>query len=211
MMERGIYYGVIGLLLFSSCSYRNYLREVPYHYPTDTFHKAVIYQKEMISKRYSLVDDNEENLSDRELYLKEKYAIILGKSPREILNYKLYGYIDEWIGTPCRQNSFEVKQGVDMSYLVQALFSEVYETIFAKTPDGIFRSKDLQLFTGRVYLREGDILFFRYNKFRPISDVGLYLGNDRILACTTDGLNIYDFNDSYFQLRYVGAGRLKKD
>jgi len=68
----------------------------------------------------------------------------------------------------------------------------------------------LQLFTGRTFLKEGDILFFRYDKFHPISDVGIYLHNDRILACTNNGLNIYNFNDEYFQLRYVAAGRIKE-
>ena len=104
----------------------------------------------------------------------------------------------------------EKQSGVEMSYFVQALFSDVYGETFQKTPDGIFRSKAIQLFTGRTFLKEGDILFFRYDKFHPISDVGIYLHNDRILACTTKGLNIYDFNDEYFQLRYVAAGRLKE-
>ena len=41
--------------------------------------------------------------------------------------------------------------------------------------------------------------------------MGIYLHNDRILPCTEEGLNIYDFNDPYFQLRYVAAGRLKQE
>lgn len=209
-MSKSICYILILAVSLTSCSSKRYLKELPFHYPSEGFYKAVTRQRQIIDERYSLVDDNNENLSDTELHLKEKYSIILGINPKQITNYKLYGYIDDWIGTPCREKMLEKKIGVDASYLVQALFSEVYETTFAKTADGIFRSKDLQLFTGRAFLKEGDILFFRYNKFRPISDVGLYLGNDRILACTTSGLNIYDFNDSYFQLRYVGAGRLKK-
>lgn len=206
------YFGYIILLqIIFSCSSKRYLRELPFYYPSEGFYKAVTQQKKNLEQQYSLVDDNGENLSDVELQLKEKYAIILKMNPKQITNYKLYGYIDSWLGTPYKEKSLEKQVGVEASYLIQALFSEVYETTFAKTPDGIFRSKDLQLFTGRTYLKEGDILFFRYDKFHPISDVGLYLGNDRILACTLDGLNIYDFNDAYFQLRYVGAGRLKKD
>ncbi|WP_392420364.1 NlpC/P60 family protein [Capnocytophaga canis] len=193
-----------------SCSSKRYLRELPYYYPSEGFYKAVVQQKELLDKQYSLVDDNGENLSDIELQLKEKYSIILGMNPKDVKNYKLYQYIDSWIGTPYKEGVFERQVGVETSYLIQALFSDVYQVTFAKTPDGIFRSKDIQLFTGRTFLEEGDILFFRYDKFQPISDVGLYLGNDRILACTINGLNIYDFNDSYFQLRYVGAGRLKK-
>jgi len=143
--------------------------------------------------------------------LKEKYSIILKMMPQDIRNYPLYTYIDAWIGTPYKPQSLDKKTGVDASYFVQALFSDVYKETFPKTADGIFRSKSLQLFTGRDFLKEGDILFFRYSKEQPISDVGIYLHNDRILACTEEGLNIYDFNDPYFQLRYVAAGRLKQE
>ena len=104
--------------------------------------------------------------------------------PKKITNYKLYAFIDEWIGTPYKEKTLEKQEGADASYFIQALFSEVYETTFPKTPDGIFRSKDLQLFTGRTYLKEGDILFFRYDKFktyfrcrfvfRKWQDIGLY-------------------------------------
>ena len=125
-------------------------------------------------------------------------------------DYKLYSYLDEWIGTPYKKQMLEKQVGVEASYFVQALYSDIYKETFPKTPDGIFRSKSIQLFTGRTFLKEGDIVFFRYDKFRPISDVGIYLHNDRILACTAQGLNIYDFNDEYFQLRYVAAGRLKE-
>lgn len=197
-------------IALSSCSSSRYLAELPYHYPTDAFYKAVLAQKKQINEQYTLVDDKGENLSDKELALREKYSIILAVPPKKITNYKLYAFIDEWIGTPYKEKTLEKQEGADASYFIQALFSEVYETTFPKTPDGIFRSKDLQLFTGRTYLKEGDILFFRYDKFKPISDVGLYLGNGRILACTTQGLNIYDFNDEYFQKRYTSAGRLKE-
>lgn len=193
-----------------SCSSSRYLAELAYYYPTDAFYKAVLAKKKEIKERYTLVDDKGENLSNKELFLREKYSIILAITPNKITNYKLYAFIDEWLGTPYKEKTLEKQKGVDASYFIQALFSEVYETTFSKTPDGIFRSKDLQLFTGRIYLKEGDILFFRYNKFKPISDVGLYLGNGRILACTTQGLNIYDFNDEYFQKRYTSAGRLKE-
>ena len=166
--------------------------------------------KDQSDFKYSVVDDNPQGLSDDVLKIKEKYSIILEVMPKEIRDYKLYSYIDDWIGTPYRKQMLEKQVGADASYFVQALFSDVYGETFSKTPDGIFRSKSIQLFTGRTFLKEGDILFFRYDKFHPISDVGIYLHNDRILACTAKGLNVYNFNDEYFQLRYVAAGRLKE-
>ena len=193
-----------------SCSSKKYIREIPYNYSSDLFSETVQAQKQQSDSQYSVVDDNPEGLSDDVLKIREKYSIIMEVMPKEIRNYSLYSYIDEWLGTPYKKQMLEKQSGVEMSYFVQALYSDVYGETFPKTPDGIFRSKAIQLFTGRTFLKEGDILFFRYDKFHPISDVGIYLHNDRILACTAKGLNIYDFNDEYFQLRYVAAGRLKE-
>lgn len=193
-----------------SCAGKKYIREIPYNYSSDSFSQTVQNQKENSDLNYSLIDDNPDGLSDDILRIKEKYSIILEVMPKEIRDYKLYSYLDEWIGTPYKKQMLEKQVGVEASYFIQALYSDIYKETFPKTPDGIFRSKSIQLFTGRTFLKEGDIVFFRYDKFRPISDVGIYLHNDRILACTAQGLNIYDFNDEYFQLRYVAAGRLKE-
>nr|WP_315026551.1 NlpC/P60 family protein [uncultured Chryseobacterium sp.] len=197
-------------MTISSCNSKKYLKEIPYNYSSEKFHQTIQKEKEESDASYSIVDDNPEKLSDNILKIKEKYSIIMDLMPKDIQNYKLYSYIDEWIGTPYQKQMLEAQVGVDNSYFIPALFSEVYGTTFPKTAGGIFRSKSIQLFTGRAFLQEGDLLFFRYDKFHPISDVGIYLHNDRILACTTNGLNIYDFNDKYFQLRYVAAGRLKE-
>lgn len=193
-----------------SCGGEKYIQEIPYQYISSEFSEALQKHKKAVDSQYSTVNDNVEGLSDDTLKIKEKYSIIMEVMPNEIRNYKLYSFIDEWLGTPYKKQSFEKQKAVDGSYFVQALFSEVYGETFPKTPDGIFRSKALQLFTGRSFLREGDIIFFRYDKYHPISDVAIYLHHDRILACTAKGLNIYDFNDEYFQLRYVAAARLKE-
>ncbi|MBB6370046.1 NlpC/P60 family protein [Chryseobacterium shigense] len=201
---------LIFCIIAFSCSSKKYIREIPYNYSSDSFSQTVQKQKEQSDSNYSVVDDNPAGLSDDILKIKEKYSIILEVMPKEIRDYKLYSYLDEWIGTPYKKQMLEKQVGVEASYFVQALYSDIYKETFPKTPDGIFRSKAIQLFTGRTFLKEGDLIFFRYDKFHPISDVGIYLHNDRILACTAQGLNIYNFNDEYFQLRYVAAGRLKE-
>jgi hypothetical protein len=201
---------LIFCIIAFSCSSKKYIREIPYNYSSDSFSQTVQKQKEQSDFNYSVVDDNPAGLSDDILKIKEKYSIILEVMPKEIRDYKLYSYLDEWIGTPYKKQMLEKQVGVEASYFVQALYSDIYKETFPKTSDGIFRSKAIQLFTGRTFLKEGDLIFFRYDKFHPISDVGIYLHNDRILACTAQGLNIYNFNDEYFQLRYVAAGRLKE-
>jgi hypothetical protein len=207
------FYSLLGIFLFPltviSCGSRGYIKEIPYNFSSETYEKTSTGIKRGFDAQYSNIDDNIEKLSDEELRIKEKYSIIMEVMPKEVINYKLYSYIDRWIGTPYKKQSLDENIGVDCSYFVQSLYSDVYGETFQKTPDGIFRSKSIQLFTGRAFLKEGDVLFFRYDKTHPISDVGIYLHNDRVLACTSKGLNIYDFNDEYFQLRYVAAGRLK--
>lgn len=193
-----------------SCKGKRYIKEVPYHYSSDEYLKAKEIERKKAMSDTRIVDDNPEGLNDDTLRIKEKYSIIMEVMPKEVRDYHLYAYIDNWIGTPYKHQALEIKKGVDCSYFVQALYSDVYGASFSKTPDGIYRSKAIQLFTGRAFLQEGDILFFRYDKDHPLSDVGIYLHNDRIVACTEKGLNIYNFNDPYFQLRYVAAGRLLK-
>lgn len=210
-MRKDIFHIILYLFIYIailSCSGKKYITEIPYYYSDQYSHKSRNLAND-IGSPHSIEGNNPQILDDDVLKIKEKYSIIMEVMPREITDYRLYSYIDEWLGTPYKKQSLEKQKAVDASYLIQALFSEVYEETFPKTPDGIFRSKMLQLFTGRMFLKEGDIIFFRYDKSHPISDVGLYLHNDRILACTSKGLNIYNFNDEYFQLRFVAAGRLK--
>ena len=194
-----------------ACYAQKYISQIPfkYDYSLDQLKKqSKIGEADLKNK--TVVDDNSENLSDDILVLKEKYSIVLAVMPNKIRNYKLYSYIDPWINTPYKEKSFS-KTGIDCAYFLQSLYSDVYQVTLPKDPAGMWKSKSIQIFTGRSFLAEGDLVFFRYDKDHPISDVGLYLHNDRILACTEKGLAIYNFNDEYFQLRYIGAGRINED
>jgi hypothetical protein len=199
------------IILLNSCSNKNYISQIPfkYDYSLDLLKKQAQMEDKGL-KNKTIINDNSENLSDEVLFLKEKYSIILAVMPNKITNYKLYSYFDPWVNTPYKEKSFS-KNGIDCSYLLQSLYSDVYKVTLPKDPAGMWKSKSIQIFTGRTFLAEGDLVFFRYDKDHPISDVALYLHNDRILACTEKGLGIYNFNDEYFQLRYIGAGRINED
>ncbi|PXY46034.1 C40 family peptidase [Flavobacterium hydrophilum] len=202
---------VLIILFGIGCSSKKYISQVPfkYDYSLEALKKQAKMEESGLSNK-TVVNDNSENLSDAILALKEKYSIVLGVIPNKITNYKLYSYIDPWVNTPYKEKSFS-NTGIDCSYFVQSLYSEVYKVTLPKDPAGMWKSKSIQIFTGRSFLAEGDLIFFRYDKDHPISDVGIYLHNDRILACTSKGLAIYNFNDEYFQLRYIGAGRINED
>lgn len=208
---RNLILSIFVIVLFSACGSKKYVAQLPfkYDYSLDLLKKQ-FQMEETGLKNKAIVNDNSENLSDGVLYLKEKYSIVLAVMPNEIKNYKLYAYFDPWINTPYKEKSFS-KNGIDCSYFLQSLYSDVYKVTLPKDPAGMWKSKSIQIFTGRIFLAEGDLVFFRYDKDHPISDVGLYLHNDRILACTDKGLGIYNFNDEYFQLRYIGAGRINED
>jgi len=152
------------------------------------------------------------NLSDREIYLKEKYAIILNVSPAEVNDYDFYGFIDDWLNTPYSTEKKLDKQGANMVAFTQALYNQVYKVkLPAASAADIFRASQLEKFTGRGFLEEGDLIFFRYSKDLPVSDVAIYLKNDKILMSTQSaGLAIFDFNSDYFQTRYLASGRVMK-
>ena len=114
----------------AACSTGKYIREVPYHYSTDSFRKAAQAHKDSIDAKYTESNYKDEQLSDEEIRLKEKYSIILKTMPQDIRNYPLYAYIDAWIGTPYKPQSLDKKTGVDASYFVQALFSNVTRCAF---------------------------------------------------------------------------------
>ncbi|MDN3672780.1 NlpC/P60 family protein [Flavobacterium branchiarum] len=203
---------LISMLHFSLiCCAQSYILQLPFKYDYSLeLLKKQSQIEEIALKNRIVVNDNSENLSDDILVLKEKYSIILAVMPNKITNYKLYAYIDPWVNTPYKEKSFS-KKGIDCAYFLQSLYSDVYNVMLPKNPAGMWKSKAIQIFTGRSFLAEGDLIFFRYDKDHPISDVGLYLHSDRILACTNNGLAIYNFNDEYFQLRYIGAGRINDD
>lgn len=198
-------------VLFSglmSCRSASYLDDLPYIYTSERYSQNSETENHMDSA-FIHANHDIQGLSDEDLDIRERYSIIMGVMPKEITNYKLYSFIDGWIGTPYQKEGSDQKTGVDCGHFLSLLFNEVYEETLSPFPEKVFGSSSVELFTGRDFLKEGDILFLRYDKLHPISDEAMYLQNDKIVACTNSGLNIYDFNYKYFQLRYVAAGRLK--
>jgi hypothetical protein len=205
---------VLTILFFPlvfACGNPKYIEEVPLKLKYD---EAKIKKTLGINDRQSderLADQYEEGLTDEQIRVKEKYSVLLGVRPDEIKNYDFYGYIDKWLGTPYGNKSFS-KDSLGIVPFAQALYSKTYKKSLPTTALGIFKSKDIELFLSRIDLEEGDFIFLRYNKDIPISDVAIYLKNDKILATTrSSGLRVFDFNDKYFQSRYFASGRLKEN
>lgn len=199
---------LLGMFL-TSCNTQKYLQEVPYRFK---YNDVIIRDNLGIEDKKKIATEEyeyEENLSDKEIFLKEKYAIGLHVLPKDITNYKFYEIIDNWIETPYAKKGIG-EDGLNMAAFAQLLYKEAYKQNIPPNALGIFNSKNVELFVGRKYLEEGDLIFFRYNKDNPVSDVGIYLKNGFILASTpSTGLAVFNFNTTYFQLRYLCAGRLE--
>ncbi len=139
--------------------------------------------------------------------LKEKYAVILGVLSKQITNYSLYKFIDEWYGVAYRLGG-STKNGIDCSAFAQKLYSEVYgvdlfRTAFEQSTTCI-PIKDIKEAV------EGDLIFFHTRGSR-VSHVGIYLMNDFFVhASSSQGIVISSLNDEYWHEKFSSVGRLPR-
>ena len=139
--------------------------------------------------------------------LLDKYAGMLGVTRREVTNYPLYRFIDEWYGTNYCMGGTE-KTGIDCSGFVQKLYTQVFGV-------DIVRSSYEQ-FSNCEHLRkadaaiEGDLVFFK-TRGHKISHVGVYLMNDYFVhSSTTQGVMISSLKEEYWHKHFAGVGRITK-
>ncbi len=134
-----------------------------------------------------------------------KYAQLLDIAVEDVRNFRLYGFIEDWYGTPYRMGG-KNKDGIDCSGFVNTLLSNVFQQSFSGTSAQMY--EHVKKLRSRSDLREGDLVFFRISKKR-ISHVGIYLDNDRFVhASTSSGVMISDLNEAYWKKYYAGAGRV---
>lgn len=138
-----------------------------------------------------------------DISIERKYSKILETNKENIINLKLYTFIDEWYGTPYKYGG-KSKKGADCSGFTSVLYKEVYGKEVSGSSASIFtQCKPLS----KKELQEGDLVFFRIDS-KTISHVGVYLQNNKFVHATTKaGVMINDLNEEYYKKYFGGAGR----
>ncbi|WP_176112986.1 C40 family peptidase [Sediminibacterium ginsengisoli] len=143
---------------------------------------------------------------ERASWLQLKYAVVMDATVEKLTNIPLLETIDKWWGTKyCMGGSTD--NCIDCSAFTQVVMRDVYKAALPRTAQEQYdQSEKINL----EDLQEGDLVFF-HTSGRSISHVGVYLLNNKFVhAATSGGVMVSDLNDTYWQPKYRGAGRVIK-
>jgi lipoprotein Spr len=133
------------------------------------------------------------------------YSQLTGVESEFICNTELYGSIEGWLGTPYRYSG-TTRSGVDCSAFVRAIYRDTYDHSFNGNSTAFYRASSP---VKQENLKEGDLVFFRINRNKTISHVGVFLGNDKFAhASRSRGVVISDLNSPYYKRHFVRGGRM---
>lgn len=135
--------------------------------------------------------------------LQSKFSELLQTEKREITNFKLYSFIDEWYGTRYRLGG-NSKNGIDCSAFTQLFFATIFDFELPRTAREQYQKVKK---ISRTEIRQGDLIFF--NTTGGVSHVGVYLQNNKFVhASASSGVTVSDLYDPYWLRRFIGVGRI---
>ncbi len=137
----------------------------------------------------------------------KKTAIYDYELNKIIIDNKLHNEVASWLGTPYKYGG-QSKDGVDCSGLIMQIYKNVYGKKLYRSSYEIYNKNCRHI--NKKELNEGDLVFFITSKDKKrINHVGLYLNNNKFVHSTTKkGVIITDLSESYYEKRFVGAGKV---
>ena len=119
----------------------------------------------------------------------------------------IFGEINLYLGTPYKYGGTD-RNGLDCSGFVQKVFDEA---LGIKLPRTVARQWKFGKPVDKDELAFGDLVFFKTNRKKTPSHVGIYIGANKFAhASSSLGVTITPMSDSYWSKRYVGAKRVIK-
>lgn len=114
-------------------------------------------------------------------------------------------YAKTFLGTPYR-NGGTTRAGVDCSGLVTNVYSHFSVTL-PRMSLGQSRAGQPVAPSG---MQPGDLVFFKTTSSKPVSHVGIYIGNGRFIHASTSArsVRIDELDSDYFRKRFVTARRV---
>jgi lipoprotein Spr len=154
------------------------------------------------------IKNQKEVAREQDQALIRKYEDILGTRINKRKSLALYQSIDPWIGVPYRYGAM-TKKGTDCSGFTATVYKETYNIILDRSTIDQYQ-KDVRRI-GKHRLKQGDLVFFKIEKGKKVSHVGIYLGNHKFVhASVKRGVCINDLNEKYYTDHYLRGGRVKK-
>jgi murein DD-endopeptidase / murein LD-carboxypeptidase len=136
--------------------------------------------------------------------ISKKYSHIMGVNTEDILNKKLYSFVDEWYGAPYKYGG-KTKTGIDCSGFASALFKAVFQININGSSHTIYKQCTP---VSVEELKEGDLVFFKIDS-KEISHMGIFLQKNKFVHATTKaGIMINDLNEEYYKKYFIGGGRV---
>ncbi len=139
-------------------------------------------------------------------YLKGYYSQVFGINIATIFDLNLYASIEKWLGTPYRYAG-KTLNGIDCSAFVNKIYESAYCFLIGGNSANMYQKVT---HIKKEELTEGDLVFFRINRNRNISHVGVYLGENKFAhASRSKGVIISDLTHPYYKKHFVKGGRVE--